>query len=207
MTEPYEGWRDIPGFENLYQVSRTGGQVRSLPRNTTRGKILRQSRNSHGYWQVSLSKDGKHYTRTVHCLVLLTFRGPCPPGYQACHGPRGQDDNSLDNLSYGTAEQNQLDRIRDGTSNRGERSAQSKLTEAIVAECRRRYAAGETQTALSAEFGVSTGAMSMAIRGKRWGYARDSVPVTTGKPSQQTPEFRTRMSERGKRGAAARWKD
>jgi NUMOD4 motif len=199
MTQPTpaEHWLPVPSYEDLYEVS-DQGRVRPVRR------ILKPQRNTKGYQAVTLSKNGHTKTFAIHTLVMAAFEGPCPPGQQVRHGPRGQGDNWYDNLSYGTPPQNQADRVRDGTTNRGERSANAKLTEAIVAECRRRYAAGETQSALAREFGVSSGAMSMAIRGKRWAYAA-SQPVISGKPSQQTAEFRAQMSEKGRRGADARW--
>ena len=204
MSASQETWRDVIGYEDLYEIS-SQGQVRSLPRQGTHGRLLRQPRNRNGYRQVSLRKDGKTSTKIVHLLVLEAFVGPRPPGFQARHGAGGQDDNSAANLSWGTPAQNQMDRVRDGTSNRGERSATAKLTEAIVAECRRRYAAGEPQEALAREFGVTSGAMCNAIRGKTWANVPYSVPVTSGKPSQRTNAFRAKMSEKGRRGAAARW--
>jgi DNA invertase Pin-like site-specific DNA recombinase len=51
---------------------------------------------------------------------------------------------------------------------RGSHHGGAKLTETIVRECRARYAAGETQAALAAEFGVSAQAMSKAIRSLHW---------------------------------------
>ena len=50
----------------------------------------------------------------------------------------------------------------------GEKHGAARLTKAIVMECRRRYAAGETATALATEFGVRNTTMSMAVTGKTW---------------------------------------
>lgn len=50
----------------------------------------------------------------------------------------------------------------------GEEHWGAKLTRPIVDECKRRFAAGETQTALAREFGVSISAMHLAVRGKNW---------------------------------------
>lgn len=102
-------------------------------------------------------------------MVLEAFVGPCPPGEEACHGPAGQSNDSLANLSWGTRSKNQgADRVRDGISNRGERCGTAKLTAAIVIECRYRYAAGETQVTLAAEFGVDQSVISDAVRGVTW---------------------------------------
>ena len=51
---------------------------------------------------------------------------------------------------------------------RGAALPQAKLTAVIVAQCRARRAAGETLTALCAEFGISPGALSQAVTGKTW---------------------------------------
>jgi hypothetical protein len=192
-----EQWLPVPGYEGLYEVS-DHGEVRPAQR------TLKQNPNTHGYLCVTLSKKGRTQTVAVHTLVMAAFEGPRPPGQQVRHGPRGQQDNFRDNLSYGSPPENQLDRVRDSTDNRGEHSANAKLTETIVAECRRRYAAGEKQIDLAREFGVSSGQMSMIIRGKRWAHA-NSDPVTSGKPSQQTDEFKAKMSDAGRLGAASRW--
>lgn len=97
---------------------------------------------------------------------------------------------------------------RRGTAGaRRERSAGAKLTEQVVAECRRRYMAGEAQGALAAEFGVTGGAMSSAIRGRTWtGPVLGVEPVPRGlRPSQGTDVFREQMARTGRLGAAARW--
>jgi hypothetical protein len=156
--------------------------VYSLPRTTTPGGLLKPHIGIWGYRTVGLSKYGLTRYRRVGRMVLETWVSPCPPGCEACHGPGGPLDDSLLNLCWGTKAKNHgPDRVRDGTSNRGERCAAAKLTAEIVGECRRRYAAGETQTALAAEFGVDQAAMSRAIRGLTWTDqpgAVESKPVT-----------------------------
>jgi hypothetical protein len=53
-------------------------------------------------------------------------------------------------------------------NNRGERHHKAKLTTAQVSEVRRRYGAGEMQTALALEFGVSKGAIANIVHGHTW---------------------------------------
>jgi hypothetical protein len=48
----------------------------------------------------------------------------------------------------------------------------AKLTPEKVAEARRRYLGGETQTALAREFGVHPGTISRAVRGELWGHIK-----------------------------------
>ena len=56
-----EMWRDIVGFEGLYQIS-TLGNVKSVDRITVNGRhikerILKLQTNTHGYRTVVLRKD------------------------------------------------------------------------------------------------------------------------------------------------------
>lgn len=76
-----EIWKDIPGYEGLYQVSNLGN-VKSLPRivrANTCGirvipeKLLTPCKNNAGYFLVVLCKNGKHKSINVHRLVALSF--------------------------------------------------------------------------------------------------------------------------------------
>lgn len=105
-----EEWRDIAGFEDLYEVSSLG-----RVRNVCRGSILSERRNSDGYARVALSREGRYSHRLVHRLVAEAFI-PNPESYPlVLHGPNGPLDNSVDNLRWGTNSDNMRDRRRDGT--------------------------------------------------------------------------------------------
>jgi len=74
-----EVWKDIPGYEGIYQIS-TSGQIKSSDRPVwhgtfmyTRKGAIRKPFNTSGYDAVRLSKDGKKTFFTVHRLVALTF--------------------------------------------------------------------------------------------------------------------------------------
>lgn len=208
MKEAVERWLPYPGYAGFYEVSDQGG-VMSLARATTRGGLLKLQLNSKGYRVVGLSKYGRVKIHRVGRMVLETFRGPCPYGQEACHGPGGKLDDNLPNLYWGTPARNQADRVRDDTSNQGERSARAALTEVIVKECRRRYAAGETQTALCREFGVSSGAMNRAIRGGTWAHVTGAIEFpedgSDGRARQLTEQEREQRRVNGRKGAAVRW--
>lgn len=166
-------------YEGLYEVSDQGNVRSARRRKGSRGGPLKPALTggSSPRLCVILYKNGKRRTRLVHHLVLEAFTGPRPPGQEACHGPGGALDNRHVNLYWGTREQNQADRVRDGTSNRGEQQWQARLTAEIVIECRRRYEAGETQAVLAKEFGITGPAMSDAITGRRWAWLPGAVPV------------------------------
>lgn len=102
-------WRPVFGAEGLYEVS-DRGEVRSRPRERTRGGILAPRMYSK-YMMVDLGR-GNH--RLVHRLVLEAFIGPCPPGLEARHVNGDHTDNSLPNLLWGTRSENTLDQVRHG---------------------------------------------------------------------------------------------
>lgn len=75
-------WKDIPGYENIYQAS-TDGQVRTAPGKTTHNakfeqrhwkvRVLKQKVDQSGYKRVSLWKNAKEKSWLVHRLVAETF--------------------------------------------------------------------------------------------------------------------------------------
>lgn len=102
-----EVWKDIEGYEGLYQVSSLG-KVRSLPRNTTSGKILKPITHKNGYLFVVLCKDGKAKLYKVHRLVALAFVPNDDPQYkiEVNHINEKKNDNRVSNLEWCTKSYN-----------------------------------------------------------------------------------------------------
>lgn len=67
-----EIWKDMPGYENLYQASNLG-RIRSLPRNTTKGKVLSMYIDKYGYCNTILCVHGKKFIKKVHRLIAMAF--------------------------------------------------------------------------------------------------------------------------------------
>lgn len=117
-----EQWRDVVGFEGLYQVSNLG-RVKSLDRivphptggpKKLKGRVLRTTLSGMRL-AVTLWKGGIGTVIQVHRIVAKVWLGPCPDGMEVCHGLNGHLDNSVSNLRYDTHTNNLLDRRRDGT--------------------------------------------------------------------------------------------
>ena len=68
-----EIWKDIEGYEGLYQVSNFGN-VKSLNyKRSGREKILKPSKDNDGYLHVNLCKNNNQKGFTIHRLVAKTF--------------------------------------------------------------------------------------------------------------------------------------
>jgi hypothetical protein len=87
--EVKEVWKDVPGYEGLYQASNLG-KIKSIARKIeykswphyriVKEVILKNSITSNGYHQVSLRKDGKYRTIRSHQVIAMTFLDHKPNG-------------------------------------------------------------------------------------------------------------------------------
>ena len=111
-----EIWKDIIGYEGLYQVSNFG-RVKILERIFfVRGKypikknenILKLHLNTHGYYRVSLIKNKTPKTITVHKLVAIAFLNHKPCGLKLVvnHINFVRTDNRVENLEIVTQREN-----------------------------------------------------------------------------------------------------
>ena len=97
-----EEWRDVAGYEGLYEVSNLGrirshygGKVRYI-------KCIKEK----GYLYLNLYKNGKMKRRFVHRLVYESFRGQITDGRQVDHIDGNKENNTLSNLRAVTPREN-----------------------------------------------------------------------------------------------------
>ena len=87
-----EIWKDIKGYDGLYQVSNLG-RVKSLPRLRRIGnrmvmfkeRILKDDINKRGYHCIKLYRDKERNFFFVHRIVYENFVGDIPEGMQVNH--------------------------------------------------------------------------------------------------------------------------
>lgn len=95
-----EIWKDIKGYEGLYQVSNLG-RVRSLNyRKTGITKILKDSKKSERYCKVCLVKDGMEYRVRTHRIVAETFIPNPENKREVDHINTNTKDNRVCNLRW-----------------------------------------------------------------------------------------------------------
>lgn len=110
-----EIWRDIKGYEGIYQVSNLG-RIKGLEKKARKGKgngakperVLKPYiRNSDGYSFISLSKLGKVKKHYIHRLVAVAFISN--PKKKPCinHINGIKDDNKASNLEWCTYSENE----------------------------------------------------------------------------------------------------
>ena len=169
MVSLQEEWRAVKGHEGQYEVS-DQGRVRSLDRvvairgqspQRRTGRVLREGSGNQGYRIVGIAGRSCY----VHRLVLQAFVGDCPPRHEACHWNGVKYDNRLANLRWDTRPENNADRVRHGTSNRGERCKSAKLTESQVRDI---LDSPKRNCELADIYGVRRSTISRIRTGVRW---------------------------------------
>jgi hypothetical protein len=105
-------WKDIPGFEGIYQASNTGS-IRTKP-----GKVTSNRRYAHREWKtrvlkakypknrkrkdarVTLWKDGKESDHLVSRLVAMAWVDGYAPGLTVNHIDGNPENNTIENLEW-----------------------------------------------------------------------------------------------------------
>lgn len=121
-----EIWKDIPGYEGMYQAS-TLGRIRSVDRivmkrhpsgrmveGRFKGKVLKLTPTPYGYLCCNVCREGeKPHREQAHRLVAMTFVDGYFEGADVNHIDENKQNNRVENLEWCTRKQN----INHGTHN------------------------------------------------------------------------------------------
>ena len=158
-----EVWKNIVGYEGVYQVSNIGnikslkryvksrgGSLRQLPE-----KIVKPLLSGSGYLNVIASKNQKRQTLIVHHIVAEYFIGPRPNGLVIDHIDGNKHNNHADNLRYVSTKIN-LRKRHDA------KLTEEKVTE-ILALCK-----NLSQSKIAKMYGISQSMVSKINTRHRW---------------------------------------
>src|SRR5262245_48538865 len=157
-----EVWKSVQGYE-CYEVSNLGNV-----RVSGYGQLNPRKSNS-GYLHVGLKRGVVNKkTVSVHCLVLIAFKGPRPDGMVARHLDGNRLNNHADNLEGSTQSENLADRYLHGTDFRGEGHPNSKLTDSEIRVIRNLASLGISKVEISKIFSVTPSNIGQIVRRKSW---------------------------------------
>ena len=126
---PNEKFRDIKGFEGLYQISNYG-RIKSLERYVKhfnghkicdryiKSIILKCFYDKDGYLIVNIHKEGKCYWKRVHQIMGIVFLNN-DGSLVVNHKDLNKQNSRLDNLELCTAYENTLHAIKNGAVRKG----------------------------------------------------------------------------------------
>lgn len=169
-----EEWRDIPGYEGVYQASTLGRIKRMVGYRCRTERILKCSARSRNliYPSLELCRGNGKVRLFVHQLITLTFIGECPEGQEVNHINGNREDNRLSNLEYCTHRQNIQHAHETGLTHpqHGSQRYNAKLNDEDIVFIRKAWRSGIRQDDLAVKFGVSSSLISKICNGKRWGH-------------------------------------
>lgn len=112
-----EIWKDIEGYEGLYQVSNIGRvkRIRFINKNTNieKERIKSLKKRKDGYLEVALYKNGKGMSIQVHRLVAKAFIPNSNNLPQVNHKDGIKTNNVVTNLEWVSASENALHSSRE----------------------------------------------------------------------------------------------
>lgn len=172
-----EIWKDVVGYEGLYQVSDLGN-VRSLYRyGVYSPKEKATQTNNYGYKTVMLSKDGVSKRVTVHRLVAIAFLPNPRNAPQINHIDENKANNCVSNLEWCDAKHNCSSYARNHPhkSRRGKRKGKPVIQLSKAGEYIRTW---DNARQVFVETGMSDWSISQCCRGiwktaygYKWQYA------------------------------------
>jgi hypothetical protein len=151
-----ELWKKLSRFEDLYEVSNYGNFKRV-------GKPMSKPHvQKNGYVYVRVCINGIPKSYRLHKLVLEAFSGQSM-GLQTRHLNGNKCDNRVENLAWGTAQENSMDKKFHGTlrgARKGELHHNSKLSDDDVLKIKLMVSQGVKQKTIAMQYNVDPSTIS-----------------------------------------------
>jgi hypothetical protein len=181
-----EVWKDVIGYEGLYQVSNFGN-VKSLGNEFSRKeRLLKLSFQSKGYLTVVLQKDTKRKMVLVHRLVAEHFIPNINNKPQVNHINGIKTDNRLENIEWVSHRENLDHAIENNLVLKGDKNPTSKLKENEVITIHDFLFKGVCIEVLSKRYNIAFDIISGIRSGRYWKYLK--LPKIKGRASKTSLE-------------------
>lgn len=152
-----EEWKDIEGYEGMYQVSNLG-RVRSFKK-YREGRILKSFPDPNGYLKVSLSKNNKLKNHRVHRLVAIHFIPNPQNKSQVNHIDGNKQNDNVNNLEWSTPSENGKHAYKIGLSKGRLNSKPTQQTRNKISKSRKGKCAGTDHFGCRKIICITTGEM------------------------------------------------
>lgn len=160
-------WKDIIGYEGLYQISNFGNVI-----NVKTKKPLKGKKDKKGYLCVVLYSNGKRKEHKRHRLVALNFIPNPFNKPEVNHKDGDKANNYVDNLEWATTKENINHAVQHNLINdrKGESHNLSKLKNADVLEIANLLKEGYKPVTVAKMFMVDRTTVSNIKHGKTWSH-------------------------------------
>jgi hypothetical protein len=175
MNKCNEIWKDVAGYEGLYMVS-NHGNVKRMPEYSLcngvysvsrKGRVIAKSKDYRR--AVTFCHNNKIKRTSISILVLTTFKGDRPKGFDASHIDGDYHNNHIDNLIWESRSNNLLRKRDHGTSSIVGRSGNTpKLDHEKADRIRYLFTQGFTQIEIGEIYNVDNTLVSKIVNNKRW---------------------------------------
>ena len=191
-----EIWKDIEGYEGLYQVSNFG-RVKSLDRYIphslggnafVKEKVLSCESKKYRYKRVSLYSDGGSTGCLIHRLVAKAFIPNPENKPYVNHLDGNRLNNKASNLEWCTAKENTHHAIENGLQRvKGEFQTNSKFTPKDILDIRKMLDEGRTSRSIAEDYDVHESTISLIKIGKHWSHIQEPYRVRKLNPKGGNP--------------------
>lgn len=158
-----ERWRDIDGYEGVYEVS-SEGRVRRVASGpgARAGHVLKGGKLKNGTVQVVLTKDSRPTTHRINRLVAAAFLPPPPtPRHVLHHLDDDKSNNAADNIAWGTRAEESFRQVLRGTQKGRHHGREGALSDADVLAIR---ADTRAEKAIARDYGIAPGTVGQIRR-------------------------------------------
>lgn len=166
-----EIWKDIPGYEEYYQIS-NHGRIKSLNRISCQNhiieeKIRKATLDQDGYYKIILTVNGNVRSFFVHRIVATVFIPNVDNLPQINHKNCIKIDNRVENLEWTTSSENILHAFHMGVKNqKGEKNNSSKFRDVDIMGMKEMYNKNKNKEEIIKKFNISKSYLTRILKNK-----------------------------------------